>query len=65
MVPLQPSSKDHEVIKGVVVTVLIGGVLTELHESVGVLGKKYISLPLCPSIPRSVGDEGVRRPVCF
>lgn len=52
-------------IKGVVVTVLIGGVLTELHESVGVEGKKYMSLPLCPSIPRSVGDEGVRRPVCF
>lgn len=60
MVPLQPSSIDHEVINGVVVTVLIGGVLTELHER-----EKYMSPPVGPSRLRRVGDEGVRRPVCL
>jgi hypothetical protein len=62
---LQASSRDQDVMSGVVETVLIGGVLTEEHEREGVEGKKYMSPPEGPSRPSSVGEEGVSRPVCF
>lgn len=61
----EQSSNDHEVVRGVVIAVLIGGVLMELFDKVGVEGKKYKSPPAGPSIPNMVGEEGVRRPVCF
>ena len=58
IVPPHPSSK----LQGDVVTT-IGGVLTVLlEERVGVGGQKYTSLP---SIPKYVGDDGVRSPLCF
>jgi hypothetical protein len=61
----EQSSSDHEVMIGVVIVVLIGEVLMELLERVGVEGKKYKSPPAGPSIPIMVGEEGVRRPVFF
>lgn len=60
IVPPHPSSK----LQGEAVST-IGEVLAVLLDvRVGVGGQKYTSLPL-PSMPKKVGEDGVRSPPCF
>lgn len=58
IVPPHPSSKLH----GEAVSTIDGLLAVLLDVRVGVGGQKYTSLP---SMPKKVGEDGVRSPPCF
>lgn len=58
IVPPHPSSK----LQGEVVSTIDGLLAVLLDVRVGVGGQKYTSLP---SMPKKVGEDGVRSPPCF